>query len=92
MAHIRLSARLYSDATRRAADAGFESVDTFVEEVIRTYLDAGENADWFFTPQVLASLDRITTRIDAGENTLTEEEVTSRIEANKAEWRRKNAS
>jgi len=66
MYQIHLSEQLFQDAQRRAAEAGFESVDDYVADVLQNELENGENLDRLFTPERLAHIDRAAAQIDAG--------------------------
>lgn len=55
---IQLNDQLYQDAKRRAAEAGFGSVDEYVADILQQDLEETENLDHFFTPQRLAQIDR----------------------------------
>lgn len=73
MHQINLSDQLYRNAQRRAEEAGFDSVDQYVENVLQQDLDDGENLDHFFTPERLAHLDRAAAAIDAGQGVPAEQ-------------------
>jgi hypothetical protein len=66
MHHIQLSDQLYQEAQRRAAEAGFGSVDEYVANVVQHDLEETENLDHLFTPERLAHIDRAAAQIDAG--------------------------
>jgi PHD/YefM family antitoxin component YafN of YafNO toxin-antitoxin module len=62
--HLELSDRLYKQAKRRAAEAGFGSVDEFVFEVLSEELS--ENLDLLFTPARLQTIDEAIAEVKAG--------------------------
>ena len=67
MHQIQLSDQLYQVAQRRAAEAGFGSVDEYVADMLQQDLeDQSENFDHLFTPERLAHIDRAAAEIDAG--------------------------
>jgi hypothetical protein len=87
MQHVQLSDRLYKDAQRRAAEAGFSSVDAFIAEVVSHNLhDESEDLDHLFTPERIARLDRISAEIKAGGKTYTMEEVREHFEKKRKTW------
>ena len=60
MQQIQLADQLYKEAERRAAEAGFPSVDDSVAEVISQSIhESAESYDHVFTPKRIANLDRI---------------------------------
>jgi hypothetical protein len=66
MHQIQLNDQLYQEAQRRAAEAGFGSVDEYVADVLQHDLKDTENLDHLFTPKRLAHIDRAAAQIDAG--------------------------
>jgi len=90
MHEVRLSDQLYQEAQRRAAEAGFPSVDDYVADVLQHDLhEQTENFDHLFTPERLAHIDRAATEIDAGKG-LTLEQVDAELAKRRAEWLRQN--
>jgi hypothetical protein len=85
MSQIRLHDDLYERALRRATEAGFESVDAYVAEVIGDDLRE-ENFDHLFTPERIAHLDRISREVREGAKTYTMEEVEARLQKTRAAW------
>jgi hypothetical protein len=74
MQQIQLSDQLYQEAQRRAAEAGFASVDEYVAD--RLHFDFAEDQDNFddrFTPEIIAHLDRISEEMKAGKSVSIEE-------------------
>jgi hypothetical protein len=75
MHQIQLTDQLFEEAQRRAAAAGFPSVDDYVAKVSQQELNAEtEEFDHLFTPERLAHIDRAAAQIDAGQG-LTSEQV-----------------
>lgn len=71
MQPVKLDERLYKKATRRAAEAGFSSVDEYVADVVSHDLveengDETPNLDHLFTPERLALIDEAAAEIKAG--------------------------
>jgi len=87
MHHVQLDSQLYQEAQRRATEAGFESVDEYVADVLRQDLGDGENLDHLFTPERLAHIDRAAAQIDAG-LCLTVEQVNAELAKRRDEWLR----
>jgi hypothetical protein len=68
MHQVQLSDQLYQEAQRRAAEAGFGSVDDYIADVLtHDFDDQAEDLDRFFTPERLAQVDRAAAQIKAGE-------------------------
>lgn len=67
MRQIQLNDELFQKAQRRAAEAGFASVDDYVADVLQNNLEDAENLDPYFTPERLAHIDRAAAQIDAGQ-------------------------
>jgi len=89
---VQLTDHLYSQAREAAAAAGFESVDLFVAEAVRGYLQiASEDEEAMFTPEVLAEIDKGVEDVIAG-RTLSGEEVDARLAKHKAKWLEERAS
>jgi hypothetical protein len=65
---IHVSEQLYQFAERRAADAGFGSVDDFIADYLQHELeDEAEDLSGFFTPERIAEIDRAAAQADAGQ-------------------------
>ena len=74
---------LYKEAQRRAAEAGFASVDEYVADVVSHDLveDVGAgtpNLDHLFTPERLAHIDEAEAQIKAG-NYFTSEQADAEL-------------
>lgn len=67
MYQIQFNDQLYQKAERRAAEAGFGSVDEYVADIVQQDLAGTENLDHFFTPARLAHIDRAAAQIDSGQ-------------------------
>lgn len=87
MHHVQLDSQLYQEAQRRAAEAGFDSVDEYVADVLRHDLEDGENLDHLFTPERLAHIDRAAAQIDAGLG-IPAEQVRAHLAKRRDEWLR----
>jgi hypothetical protein len=91
MHQIRLSDQLYQEAQRKAAEAGFTSVDEYVADVLQHDLqEETENLDHLFTPERLAHIDLSAAEIDAGQG-LSLEQVDAQLAKRRAEWLRQNS-
>ncbi len=67
MHRIQLDDQLYQDVQRRAASAGFETIDEFVADVLKHELnEETEDLNYLFTPERLAHIDEGLAQIDAG--------------------------
>lgn len=92
MQQIQVADDLYTDAQRRAADAGFSNVDDYIAEVVRRHLrDDPTSYDSLFTPDRLAELDQISSEIDAGGKTYTIDELNEHFEQKRKSWLEKDA-
>jgi hypothetical protein len=94
MHQVKLDDQLYENAQRRAAEAGFSTVDEYVADVVSHDLldDNGEetpNLDHLFTPERLALIDASAAEIDAG-NYFTAEQANEELARRRAEWLEKN--
>lgn len=92
MQQIQVADDLYTDAQRRAADAGFANVDEYITEVVRRHLrDESGGFDSLFTADRLAHLDQIASEIEAGGKTYTVEELNEHFEQKRKSWLDKDA-
>jgi PHD/YefM family antitoxin component YafN of YafNO toxin-antitoxin module len=74
MHQVQVTDQLYQEAQRRAAEAGFVSVDEYIADVLKRDLqDDTENLDHFFTPERLAHIDKAAAQIKAGESFTSEQ-------------------
>jgi hypothetical protein len=91
MHQVQLSDQLYQQAQRRAAEAGFPSVDEYVADIVQhDVADEIENLDHFFTPQRLEHIDQSIAQIQAGQG-LTSEQAKAELARRGDEWLRQNA-
>lgn len=68
MHQVYLSDQLYQEAQRRAAEAGFVSVDEFIADILKQDFDEEiEDLDRFFTPERLAKIDQAAAQVKAGQ-------------------------
>lgn len=93
MHQVQLPERLYKEAERRAAEAGFANVDEYVAQVVGQDL-AGEAEDFdsLFTPERLAQLDQVSAEIKSGAKTYTMDEVGEHFERRGDAWRQQHRS
>jgi hypothetical protein len=90
MHHIQLDDHLFQVAQQRAVEAGFQSVDEYVADVLQNDLEDAENLDRFFTPDRLAQIDRAAAQLAAGQG-LTPEETDAELARRREEWQRQKA-
>ena len=91
MHQIQLDGQLYRDAQFRATEAGFESVDEYVANVLQYDLQQdAENLDRLFTPERLACVDRAAAEIAAGQG-LTTEQVDAELAERRDQWLRQKS-
>jgi hypothetical protein len=90
MHQVNLSEQLYQDAQRRAAEAGFKSVDEYVEDVLVHELSGdAPNLDHFFTPERMAAVERSLADADQG-NVSSAAEVMGDLAKYEDEWQRQH--
>jgi hypothetical protein len=90
MHQVQLADDVYKDAQRRAAEAGFSSVDDYVADVLTNDLfeNSGEetpNLDHLFTPERLAHIAAAQADVKAG-RVLTSEQVDAELAKCRDEW------
>jgi hypothetical protein len=74
MQEIHLSDQLYAEVKVRALEAGFETVDDYVADVlVLDVCDQTEDLDHLFTPERLAHIERSAAQIKAGQFYTAEE-------------------
>lgn len=66
MHEIQLDDQLFQEAQRRAAEAGFGSVDEYVADRLRHDFDQTADLDHFFTSERLAHIEQAAAQVDAG--------------------------
>ena len=85
---LQLSDLLYDQAQRRAAQAGFASLDEYIGDLVMEDLTAEtENLDHRFSPKLVAHLNTILADIKAGTRTFTEKEVDGYLREKANRWR-----
>ena len=93
MHQIHLADEVYEQARRRAAEAGFASVDEFVADMVSheaaDFDDAEPNIDHLFTPELLAIIDKAEAEVDGG-HFFTSEQAKVEFARRRDEWLRKN--
>lgn len=68
MHQVHLTDQAYNEARKRAREAGFTSVDEYVEDVLTSEVGPQtENLDHLFTPGRLAQIDKANSQIEAGQ-------------------------
>lgn len=87
---VQVADHLFEQAQRRAAQAGFASVEEYVSEILHDDL-RDENFDHLFTPERLAALDRIS-RQKPGTPDFSIQEVQEHFAKKQAAWPRKPGS
>jgi chemotaxis methyl-accepting protein methylase len=88
---LQLSNKVYNKVKRRADEAGFDSVDEYVADIITSDAeDEDENLDHLFTPERLAHIDQVYAELKAGGKTYTMEEVSAYIAVKRAAWIQEN--
>ena len=91
MHQVQLSEQLYRQAERRAAEAGYTSVDDFVTDVVSQSLSGdAEDFDHLFTPERLEHIDKAAADIEAGDF-ITSEQAKAEFARQRSEWLQKNA-
>ena len=90
MRQVRLNEELYEVAQRRAAAAGFETVDDYIADVLTKGIDAANPGfEHLFTPQRLAQIDRAAAEIDAGHG-MSPQQVEAELTRRRAAWLEQN--
>jgi len=91
MHQVNLNDELYNEAQRRAAAAGFSSVDEYVADVLsHDFQIDDENLQRFFTPEQLALVDQAAADVAAG-NVHTLDQVQKSLAKTRAAWLRDQA-
>jgi len=68
MYQIQLTDQVYIEVKRRSVEAGYNSVDDYVVNVLTYDVFADtENLDHLFTPERLAHIDQAAAQVKAGE-------------------------
>ena len=88
MHQVHLSDQLYQQAKQRASEAGFQTVDEYVAEIVECDVSATvENHDQFFSPEIVANLEQIHAEVRAGAKTFTQQEVDEYFRQKSQAWR-----
>ena len=88
MHQVHLNDQLYREAQRRAAEAGFGSVDDYIADVLRNdFAEEVEDLDHFFTPERLAQIDQSLADVRAGK-VLTLAQVEEELAKSREAWLR----
>ena len=88
---LELTDEVYEQVKRRAAQAGFTSVDEYAAGVLTSdALDDDEHLDRLFTPERLAHIDNVIAKVNTGGQTHTMEEVRENLARNRADWIQRN--
>ena len=91
--HLQFSDQLYTEAQRRAAAAGFASLDEYIVGIVsEDVAPEVEDLDHRFTPNVVDHLNQIQAEIKAGAKTYTEAEVDEHFMERARVWRESNAN
>ena len=89
--HLQLNDQLYAQAKRRAVEAGFKTVDEYIAQVVSGELsEDAENFDHLFTPERIAHIDSVVTKLKAGGETYSMEEAGAHLAARREAWILKN--
>lgn len=91
MHQVQLPERIFKEAERRAADAGYSNVDEYVTDVLSQELAAESDLDHLFTPERIAQLDGISAEIKGGAVTYAMEEIKRHFQKRGEQWRQKHA-
>ncbi len=92
MQQVNLTDQLYQESKRRAAEAGFASVDDYIADVLSNDFQlATEDLDHFFTPERLALVDQAAADVAAG-NSYTAEQAKEALARSREAWQRNQAS
>ena len=93
MHNIQFSDALYREASRKAKQEGYKSVDAYVQDVISVDIkEDPDNFDHIFTPEVIAELDQIINEMKAGGKVYTREEVDAHLAELREAWIRDHES
>jgi hypothetical protein len=88
MHQIQLSDQLYQQAKQRATEAGFQSVDEYIADIVESDVSASvANFDHFFTPEVVSHLNQIHAEVLEGARVFSQEEVDEFFRQKSQAWR-----
>jgi hypothetical protein len=86
MPQVQLDDQVFKVAQRRAADAGYASVDDYVADVVvHDANDDTDNIDHLFTPERLEHIDKAEGEIKAGKF-FTAEQADQELAKRRQEW------
>jgi hypothetical protein len=84
---ISIPDEAYATAEKRAQEEGFGSAEMFLSDLVVSSVDSDDDDyQHLFTPEVIAELDAIASKIDAGGKLYTEDEVRASLAANREAW------
>jgi hypothetical protein len=91
MPQVQIDDEVFAAVQRRAADAGYSSVDAYVTELLvgdlsEDALGEEPDLDHRFTPEIIAHLERISAVADAGGRTYSSEEVREHFREKSQAW------
>ena len=90
MPEVQLDDHVFKVAQRRAADAGYASVDDYIADVVvHDANDDTDNIDHLFTPKRLAHIDEAEADIKGG-RFFTTAQADQELAKRRAEWLRTN--
>jgi hypothetical protein len=91
MHQVNLSDQMFEEVRRRAAEAGFASVDEFVADILASdFCLATEDLSNFFTPERLKLIDEAAADVASG-NSFTAEEAKQALAQSRAAWLSRHA-
>ena len=89
MPQVQLDEQVFKVAQRRAADAGYSSVDEYIADFVVHDTGDVDNIDHLFTPERLAHIDKAEADIKAGKF-YTTEQADKELAERRAAWLRTN--
>lgn len=92
MHQIQLTDEVYAEVERRAAEAGYNSIDEYVAEMLMGDLnEETANFDHLFTPECIADLDRVSAEVRASGITYSPEQVREHFRNKSEAWSKESA-
>ncbi len=89
MATIEIDDGLYNKLRARAAEAGCESIEDYLDEMVNSESADGVLLDTLFTSERIAEIEKADEQVRAGQ-TVTLEESRERFRAQRDQWLRDN--
>ena len=90
MPQVQIDDQVFQAALRRAADGGYSSVDAYITDVVvHDLTNANEETpdlDHLFTPQVIAELEQVSAKAQAGGTTYTSEDIREHFRRKSRGW------